>query len=87
MAIRILIGSLGFQMTAAILGLALLFGAGGLYTLGAFQRQLAYDSVVTIAGRLELAAEQMHTQGMNYKQNAPGTIPPTTGTCGSTTRI
>ncbi len=33
MAIRILIGSLGFQMTAAILGLALLFGAGGLYTL------------------------------------------------------
>lgn len=71
MAPRDLIGSLGFQMTAAILGLALLFGAAGLYTLGAFQRQLAYDSVVTIAGRLELAAEQMHTQGMNYKQNAP----------------
>lgn len=71
MAPRDLIGSLGFQMTAAILGLALLFGAAGLYTLGAFQRQIAYDSVVTIAGRLELAAEQMHTQGMNYKQNAP----------------
>ncbi len=44
-------------------------------TLGAFQRQLAYDSVVTIAGRLELAAEQMRTQAMNSKQNAPRDYP------------
>ena len=72
---RDLIGSLGFQVTAAILGLALLFGAGGLYTLGTFQRQIAYDSVVTIAGRLELAAGQMQTQAMNYKQNAPRDYP------------
>lgn len=75
MATRDLISSLGFQVSAAILCLALLFGAGGLYTLGAFQRQIAYDSVVTIAGRLELAAEQMQTQAMNYQQNAPRDYP------------
>jgi signal transduction histidine kinase len=75
MAARTLISSLGFQMTAALTGLALLFAAGGLYSVGAFQRQLVYDSVVNIAGRLELTAEQMHSQGMNYKQNAPRDYP------------
>ncbi len=67
--------SLGFQLTAGFLGLVLLFAGAGLYAVGAFQRQLAYDALVEIAGRLELAAEQIHAQAMNYKQNAPRDYP------------
>jgi signal transduction histidine kinase/HAMP domain-containing protein len=63
--------SLGFQLTAGFLGLLLLFAGASLYAIGAFQRQLAYDALVEIAGRLELTAEQIHAQAMNYKQNAP----------------
>jgi signal transduction histidine kinase len=63
--------SLGFQLTAGFLGLLLLFAGASLYAIGAFQRQLAYDALVEIAGRLELTAEQMHVQAMNYKHNAP----------------
>lgn len=69
------LNSLGFQLTAGFLVLVLLFGTAGLYAIGAFQRQLAYDALVEIAGRLELTAEQMHAQGMNYKQNAPRDYP------------
>lgn len=69
------LSSLGFQLTAGFLGLVLLFTGAGLYAVGAFQRQLAYDALVEIAGRLELTAEQIHAQGMNYKQNAPRDYP------------
>jgi signal transduction histidine kinase/HAMP domain-containing protein len=69
------LSSLGFQLTAGFLGLVLLFAGAGLYAVGAFQRQLAYDALVEIAGRLELAAEQIHAQAMNYKQNAPRDYP------------
>lgn len=75
MRLKALITSLGFQTGAALLGLALLFAAGGLYAVSAFQRQLAYDALVNVAGRLELAAEHMHSQGINYKQNAPRDYP------------
>lgn len=70
MSTRIL-SSLSFHIGAAFLLLLLLFALASLYTLGAFQRQLAYDSVVEIAGRLELTAQRLHTQAMNYEQNAP----------------
>ncbi|MFB1489173.1 MULTISPECIES: ATP-binding protein [unclassified Thiocapsa] len=69
------LSSLGFQLTAGFLGLVLLFAGAGLYAVGAFQRQLAYDALVEIAGRLELAAEQIHAQAMNYEQNAPRDYP------------
>jgi signal transduction histidine kinase len=69
------LSSLSFQLTAGFLGLILLFAGAGLYAVGAFQRQLAYDALVEIAGRLELAAEQIHAQAMNYKQNAPRDYP------------
>ena len=72
---RPLLGSLAFQVTAALLGLLLLFALGGLYGLGAFQRQVASDSVVDIAGRLELTAERMYVEAMQYKQNAPRDYP------------
>jgi len=65
------LASLSFQISAAFLLLLLLFAAASLYSLGSFQRQLAYDSVVDIAGRLELTAQRLHTQAMNYEQNAP----------------
>lgn len=65
------LSSLSFQISAAFLLLLLLFAAASLYSLGSFQRQLAYDSVVDIAGRLELTAQRLKTQAMNYEQNAP----------------
>lgn len=65
------LSSLSFQISAAFLLLLLLFAAASIYSLGSFQRQLAYDSVVEIAGRLELTAQRLHTQAMNYEQNAP----------------
>jgi signal transduction histidine kinase/HAMP domain-containing protein len=70
MPIRLL-SSLSFQVSGAFVLLLLLFSAASLYSLGSFQRQLAYDSVVDIAGRLELTAQRLHTQAMNYEQNAP----------------
>jgi len=66
-----IVTSLRFQISAAFLLLLSLFTAAGVYTLEAFERQLAYDRVIGIAARLELAAQQLHTQAMNYKQNAP----------------
>ena len=63
--------SLSFQISAAFLLLLCLFTVAGLYALEAFERQLAYDRVVGIAARLELTAQQLHTQAMNYEENAP----------------
>ncbi|AHF03010.1 histidine kinase [Marichromatium purpuratum 984] len=67
--------SLGFQVSAAFVALILLFIAAGLHALGAFQRQLVYDALTDSASRLELAAERMHVQGMNYKRFAPRDYP------------
>lgn len=66
-----ILSSISFQISAAFLLLLLLFASASLYSLGSFQRQLAYDSVVDTAGRLELTAQRLHTQAMNYEQNAP----------------
>jgi signal transduction histidine kinase len=70
-----LFGSLAFQLSAAFAALLILFALGGLYAVGAFQRQVAADAVVGIAGRLELTAERMHAEAMQYKQNAPRDYP------------
>jgi signal transduction histidine kinase len=70
-----LLGSLGFQVSVAFAALLVLFALGGLYAVGAFQRQVAADAVVGIAGRLELTAERMHAEAMQYKQNAPRDYP------------
>ncbi len=75
MRLTTMLSSLGFQVTAAFAALVLLFAIASVYYLGAFQRQLAYDSVVDIAGRLELTSQQIRTQAMNYKQNAPRDYP------------
>ena len=69
------LASLGVQVTAAYLALGLLLAAAGLYTLGAFQRQLAAIELVNQAAQLELTVERMHAQGMNYWQNAPRDYP------------
>ena len=58
MPIRFL-SSLSFQISAAFLLLLLLYTVASLYALGSFQRQLAYNSVVDIAGRLELTAQRL----------------------------
>ncbi len=70
-----LLSSLSFQISAAFLLLVLLFAGASYYSLGSFERQLAYDTVVDISGRLELTAQQLHAQAMNYEQNAPRDYP------------
>ncbi|MBK1705828.1 sensor histidine kinase [Halochromatium glycolicum] len=69
------LASLSVQVTAAYLALGLLLAAAGLYTIGAFQRQLGSIGLVNQAAQLELTVEQMHAQGMNYWQNAPRDYP------------
>jgi signal transduction histidine kinase len=71
MTIRTFLSSFRFQVAAAFVGIVAMFAAAGLYAIGAFERQLAYDAMVDIAARLELTAEQLHVQALNYKQNAP----------------
>lgn len=70
-----LLTSLRLQISLAFLALVAVFTAASLYALAAFQRQIDYDSVVDIGARLELTAQQMHVQAMNYKQNAPRDYP------------
>ncbi len=70
-----LISSLRFQLSAAFVLLIVLFGAVSLATLTAFQRQIDADAVVDIAARLELTANRMHMQAMNYDANAPRDYP------------
>lgn len=69
------LASLSVQVTAVYLALGLLLAAAGLYTLGAFQRQLGSIELVNQAAQLELTVERMHAQGMNYWQNAPRDYP------------
>jgi len=70
-----LLSSLSFQISAAFLLLLLLFGAASLYSVGAFQRQIDYSSLIDTAGKLELTAQYLHMQAMNYEQNAPRDYP------------
>ncbi|NBC47423.1 MAG: HAMP domain-containing protein [Gammaproteobacteria bacterium] len=69
------LASLSVQVTAVYLALGLLLAAAGVYTIGAFQRQLGSIGLVNQAAQLELTVEQMHAQGMNYWQNAPRDYP------------
>lgn len=69
------LASLSVQLTVAYLALGLLLAAAGVYTLGAFQRQLGAIELVNRAAHLELAVEQLHAQAMNYWQNAPRDYP------------
>ncbi|WP_462322214.1 sensor histidine kinase, partial [Halochromatium sp.] len=69
------LASLSVQVTAVYLALGLLLAVAGLYTLGAFQRQLGSIELVNQAAQLELTVERMHAQGMNYWQNAPRDYP------------
>jgi signal transduction histidine kinase/HAMP domain-containing protein len=69
------LASLSVQLAAAYLALGLLLAAAGLYTMGAFQRQLGSIELVNRSAQLELAVEHMHAQAMNYWQNAPRDYP------------
>lgn len=69
------LGSLRMQIALAFAALILVFALTSLTTLDAFQRQIDYDRVVAVAARLELTAQQLHLQALNYKQNAPRDYP------------
>ncbi len=70
-----LLTRLSVQIGAAFTALLLLFCAVGLYTLGMLERQIAGDTLVDVAARLELSAQQLHTQAMQYNENAPRDYP------------
>lgn len=70
-----LLNSLGFQISLAFLVLLALFGGATLYTFFSLQQQHANDMVLNLAAKLQLTAQHLATQGMNYKQNAPRDYP------------
>jgi len=65
------LASLRFQVGVAFGLLLLTFTTASLYSLDSFHRQVAYASVVDIAGRLELTVQHLYTQAMNYEKNVP----------------
>lgn len=69
------LNSLRFQIAVGFVLMVVGFACASLYTLAAFQRQVDFDALVDIAGRLELTAQQMHTQAMRYERNAPRDYP------------
>ena len=66
-----MLNSLKFQITAALLLLLALFAAATGYTLLYVDHQRTHDTVVTLAGRLQLTAQYLSNQAMRYKEHAP----------------
>lgn len=66
-----MLNSLKFQITAALLLLLLLFSGAIGYTFLALEHQRNNDAILTLAGRLQLAAQYLSNQAMRYKQHAP----------------
>ncbi|MCG6867851.1 MAG: HAMP domain-containing protein [Gammaproteobacteria bacterium] len=64
-------GSLRFQISAALLSLLALFAGTVTYTVYALEQQRNATMVLNLAGRLELAGEQLAMQAMNYQENPP----------------
>jgi len=64
-------GSLRFQISAALLSLLALFAGAVTYTVYALDEQRNAAMVLNLAGRLELAGEQLAMQAMNYQENPP----------------
>ncbi|MGD2083027.1 MAG: ATP-binding protein [Chromatiales bacterium] len=63
--------TLKLQITLALLTVMLVFGLAHYFTSMALQKQRDSNILLSLAGRLQLTSEQLATQGMNYKENAP----------------
>jgi signal transduction histidine kinase len=63
--------TLKFQITVTLLTVMLVFGLAHYFTSMALQKQRDSNILLSLAGRLQLTSEQLATQGMNYKENAP----------------
>ena len=63
--------SLKFQVSVALLSIVVVFTAAVIYTSSALKRQHNIAVVINLAGKLQLTAEHLANQGINYKKNAP----------------
>ncbi len=63
--------SLKFQVSVALLSIVVLFTAAAIYTSTALKRQHNTAVIINLAGKLQLTAEYLANQGINYKRNAP----------------
>lgn len=65
------LNSLRFQIGAALALLLVLFAFIAVFAFGHIQQHRDDNAALQLAGRLEVAAQQLAFQGMNYKENAP----------------
>lgn len=72
---RRILRSLKSQIIAAIGLLTLLFAASTLYSLHVIERQHNDDTLVQLAGRLQLHQQNLTVQAMRYRDNAPRDYP------------
>ena len=63
--------SLKFQIGAALLSLIGLFIYFSMHTLGVLEEQRMHGSLLRLAGELQVTAQHMAMQAMNYQDNAP----------------
>jgi len=63
--------SLRFQITAALLGLLLLFATSSIHTFQAFNETRANEQVIRLASQLPFLIRHMADQAENYKRHAP----------------
>lgn len=70
-----LIGTLKFQIPAALFLLLTLFTGSASYTLYAIQQRRNDDVLLNLAGKLQLTAQRLAMQGLNYVENAPRDYP------------
>lgn len=63
--------SLRFQIISALVGMLVVFTAAKTYTFFALEDQRNNLVILNLAAKLQLAEQQLATQAMNYKENAP----------------
>ena len=63
--------SLKFQIGVALLSLIGLFVYFSMHTLGVLEEQRMHGSLLRLAGELQVTAQHMAMQAMNYQKNAP----------------
>jgi len=63
--------SLKFQIALALLLLLGLFSFASIHTRSVLERQREDDTLLRLAGQLQLSFQHMTMQAMNYKENAP----------------
>ena len=67
--------TLKFQISAALLLLLLLFTGSIGHTLYALEQRRSDSTALNLGAKLQLTAQRLTTQGLNYLENAPRDYP------------